>query len=157
MPILLNATLSIHSGTNRRTLDLLLEWIRRFSYKDFTDNGDTTLFKVRGPNLSCAIASCRDNLMHCLQQKLTKFIKSLPSEDANQFKLLFMRKVCLFVSLYPRSHLVFNTDKFFWCLQKDDTPIAKAKEADTGYPFATRSVPNAQCLTSSLPVHPPRR
>jgi hypothetical protein len=29
-----------------RTLDLLVEWIRRFSYKDFTENGDKTLFKV---------------------------------------------------------------------------------------------------------------
>jgi hypothetical protein len=32
-----------------RTLDLLVEWIRRFSYKDFTENGDKTLFKVRSP------------------------------------------------------------------------------------------------------------
>jgi len=53
----------------KKTLDLLLEWIRRFSYKDFTEKGDKTLFK-----------------------KMTKFVKSLPPEEANQFKILFMRK-----------------------------------------------------------------
>lgn len=63
MPLIMKVDL------RKKTLDLLVEWIRRFSYKDFTENGDKTLFK-----------------------KLTKFIKSLPAEEANQFKLLFMRK-----------------------------------------------------------------